>query len=68
MIQSLVHSIELDSDRMMVLDVFRVKRNAIDYTGEEVDEASVEECVAAADDLLDRLMNWLTENRPDLLA
>ena len=53
---------------MIVLDVFRVKRNAIDYTGEEVDEASVEECVAAADDLLDRLMNWLTENRPDLLA
>jgi hypothetical protein len=68
MIQSLTHSIRLDNNRMVVLDTFRVKRNAIDYTGEDVDEASVEACTAGADDLIQCLQTWLSENRPDLLA
>jgi hypothetical protein len=34
MIQSLVHSVGVDNDQMTLLDTFRVKRNAIDYTGE----------------------------------
>jgi hypothetical protein len=67
MIQSLTHSIELDNNRMVVLDTFRAKRNAIDYTGEDVDESSVEACIAAAEDLIQRLHIWLSENRPDLL-
>ena len=66
-IQSLTQSIGIDSDRMVVLDTFRVKRNAIDYTGEDVDEDSVQACIAAADDLNQCLQKWLTENRPDLL-
>ncbi len=68
MIQSLTHSIGLDNDHMVVLDTFRVKRNAIDYTGEDVDEASVEACIAAADDLIHCLQIWLSENRSDLLT
>lgn len=68
MIQSLTHSVALDDDRMLLLDSFRVKRNAIDYTGEEVDETSAEECTGAAEDLLVFLTTWLTENRPDLFA
>ena len=32
LIQSLVHTIELNRDEMLLLDTFRVKRNAIDYT------------------------------------
>jgi hypothetical protein len=67
MIQSLHHSVGLDNDRMLVLDTFRVKRNAIDYTGEDVDAASVESCTEAADHLLQHLNQWLAENRPDLL-
>ena len=67
MIQSLTHSVGLDNDRMLVLDTFRVKRNAIDYTGEDVDAASVESCTEAADHLLQHLNQWLAENRPDLL-
>jgi len=31
MIQSLVHSIKLDRDQVLLLHTFRVKRNAIDY-------------------------------------
>ena len=48
MIQSLVHTIGLDRDEMLLFDTFRVKRNAIDYTGESVDAASVDECIGAA--------------------
>jgi hypothetical protein len=67
MIQTLTHSVGLDNDRMLVLDTFRAKRNAIDYTGEDVDANSVESCTEAADHLLQHLNKWLAENRPDLL-
>jgi len=67
MIQSLVHSVELDRDQMLLLDAFRVKRNAIDYTGDDVDEASVEECIGAADNLLCHMITWLTTNVPALM-
>jgi uncharacterized protein (UPF0332 family) len=67
MIQSLIHSVGLDNDRMLVLDTFRVKRNAIDYTGEDVDVTSVESCIEAAEHLLQHLNQWLSENRPDLV-
>ena len=66
MIQSLVHTIKLDRDEMLLLDTFRVKRNAIDYTGEDVDEVSVNECVEAADRLLEHISEWLADNRPEL--
>jgi len=66
MIQSLVHSIGVDRDRMLLLDTFRVKRNAIDYTGDDVDEASVDECVAAAGNLLCHVTQWLANFKPEL--
>lgn len=66
MIQSLVHTVELDRDQMSLLDTFRVKRNAIDYTGDNVDEASVDECIGAAEDLLSCVMAWLARNKPEL--
>ena len=66
MIQSLVHSVELNRDQMLLLDTFRVKRNAIDYTGDDADEASVDECIRAADSLSDHVAKWLANNRPEL--
>jgi len=66
MIQSLVHSVGLDKDPMLLLNTFRVKRNAIDYTGDDVDEASVDECIEAADSLLRHVVQWLAENKPEL--
>ena len=68
MIQSLVHSVGLDPDRMRVLDTFRVKRNAANYSGEDMDIASVEACIAAGEDLLQHIRGWLTDNRPDLVS
>lgn len=66
LIQSLVHTIELDRDDVTLLDTFRVKRNAIDYTGEDVDEASVDECIASADRLFLRVSEWLATNKVEL--
>ena len=66
MIQSLVHSIGLNKDQMLLLNTFRVKRNAIDYTGDDVDIASVDECIEAADNLLRHVARWLNENKPEL--
>jgi hypothetical protein len=68
MIQSLVHSIGLESGKARVLDTFRVKRNAIDYTGEDVDTASVAACIEAADELLVAVRAWLASFRPELLV
>ena len=55
-------SIGLDRDQVLLLDTFRVKRNAVDYTGDDVDEASVDECIEAADRLLRHATQWLTNN------
>lgn len=66
MIQSLVHTVELNRDDMLLLNTFRVKRNAIDYTGEHVDEYSVSECIGAADRLMTKVSEWLTDYKPEL--
>lgn len=68
MIQSLVHAVGLDRDRMVLLDTLRVKRNAIDYTGEDVDEASVDECIEAASALQEHVRQWLAGDKPELSA
>jgi len=66
MIQSLVHSIGLDQDHMLLLNTFRIKRNAIDYTGDDVDEASVDECIEAAENLLRHVTQRLTNSKSEL--
>jgi hypothetical protein len=67
MIQSLVHSVGLDPDQVRLLDTFRVKRNSINYTGEDMDIASVEACIAAGEELLQHIRAWLAENHPELV-
>ena len=66
MIQFLVHSIGLNRDQMLLLDTFRVKRNAIDYTGDDVDVASVDECIEAANNLLHHVTQWISNSKPEL--
>ena len=65
-IQSLVHTVGLHRDQMLLLEAFRVKRNAIDYTGDIVDEVSVARCIGAADDLLGDVTEWFARNKPEL--
>ncbi len=66
MIQSLPLTIGLSKDRMLVLDAMRRKRNAADYLGSYVDEASVDVCIEQAQLLLSDLERWLAENRLEL--
>jgi hypothetical protein len=66
MIQTLSKSIGLPQDQVRVLDAFRNKRNALDYQGREVDDASVAACIKAAGKLRDVVLDWLHDNRPDL--
>ena len=68
MIQSLVHSVGLSNDQMLLLNSFRGRRNAIDYTGEDVDEGSVENCIDASEQLMKHVCDWLVKNRPDLIS
>ena len=66
MIQSLVHTVGLDNDHMRVLDTFRVKRHAINYSGEDMDIASVEACIEAGDHLMSHVRDWLIIHKPEL--
>lgn len=66
-IQTLSKTIGLDSDRIAVLERLRHKRNIIDYTGEVMDEASLDVCIREAWRLFDDVYRWLVENRRDLV-
>ena len=51
-IQTLTLTLGIDARRMAVLDTLRRKRNLVDYTGTDVDDASVAACIEAAEKLL----------------
>lgn len=51
-IQALTLTLGIDARRIAVLDTLRRKRNLTDYTGADIDEASVAACVEAAEKLL----------------
>lgn len=51
-IQALTLTLGIDARRVAVLDALRRKRNLADYTGEDIDEASVVACIEAATRLL----------------
>ena len=65
-VQSLTKTIGLTGERVVVLDTLRHKRNLSDYTGKEIDHASVEACIAEAENLLKDVEAWLKKHRPDL--
>ena len=60
-IQALVPAIGLDTGEIRLLDTFRIKRNAVDYTGDLVDDQSVEECIRAAERLQHAVRDWLNK-------
>lgn len=64
LIQVLPLTIGLPVVRATVLDVLRRKRNVADYTGDDVDESSVEHCIAEAEQLLADIRAWLAAHRP----
>jgi hypothetical protein len=51
-VQTLTLTLGIDARRMAVLDTLRRKRNLADYTGADIDDASVAACIEAAEKLL----------------
>lgn len=59
LIQSLVKTIGIEKDRMIVLDALRKQRNVTDYSGDLVEDAAVKECLEQAQDLIVLTIAWL---------
>jgi len=51
-IQALPITLGVEERQVAVLDALRRKRNLVDYTGEDIDDASVAACIEAAQGLL----------------
>jgi hypothetical protein len=51
-IQTFTLTLGIEAARIVVLDTLRRKRNLADYTGEDIDDASVGACIAEAERLL----------------
>ena len=67
-IQSLPLTIGLEPARMTVLDTLRRQRNIADYTGDDVDESTVEHCITEAQRLLADVLIWIKKSHPTLDA
>lgn len=66
-IQSLPLTIGLSSERMILLDAMRKKRNLNDYSGDGVSEEEADSCVRSAEALLSDVMVWLKRNHAEFL-
>ena len=66
-VQSLNLTIGLAPRRIIVLDALRRKRNVSDYSGADIDDSSVENCIEEARLLLKDVIEWRKKNRPELV-
>jgi hypothetical protein len=67
-VQTLPLTIGLAQARVTVLDTLRRKRNLSDYTGEDIDDSSVEHCITEAMQLLRDVTAWLKAHHPKLIG
>lgn len=65
-IQSLPKTMGLPGARIVVLDALRNKRNLSDYSGRDIDRASLATCIAEAARLLVEVGTWLAKAHPEL--
>lgn len=59
MLQSLVKTVGISTDRLIVLDALRKQRNITDYSGDLVTAAAVAECLLQAKELQQIVGQWL---------
>lgn len=68
-IQALGFTLGVDEEVVRTLDAFRKKRNIADYERAGlVTDTEAEELVRLASQLRDQFMDWLRDNRADLLS
>jgi hypothetical protein len=66
-IQTLSLTISLAPEKVRLLDAMRKLRNLSDYSGDLVPDAAVSECLASAKGLMANVVDWLAENKPELV-
>ena len=66
-VQSVPLTIDADPTRVAVLDALRRTRNVSDYSGDDVDDSTVANCIAEATQLLDDVKSWRIAKRPELI-
>jgi len=66
-IQSLPPTIGISPERVIVLDTLRRQRNVADYTGDDVDESTAQQCISEAERLIEDVASWRKSRRPDLV-
>jgi hypothetical protein len=66
-IQCLPKSMGLESDKVIVLDALRKKRNLSDYEGDPVSESVLRTCLDEATYLLTFTQTWLHQHHPRLV-
>jgi len=62
-IQTLALTLGVEGPRVTVLDTLRRKRNLADYTGEDIDDASVTACIEQAERLLQEARARIVKGR-----
>lgn len=66
-VQSVPLTIGVQAKRVAVLDALRRKRNVADYTGDDIDDSTAENCIDEAKRLIEDVLAWRKTNRPVLL-
>jgi len=67
MIQRLIKTIGLPSEKMIELDALRKQRNVADYSGDLVTDSTMQHCLYWAGELSTLLDRYLQEQHPELL-
>ena len=67
MIQSLAKTMNIERDKIVILDTMRKQRNVADYSGDVIPESTAKECIEQAESLIQKVNEWLSDNHPGLL-
>lgn len=65
-IQALAHTFGVDRAVLIRLDALRKQRNLVEYSGDLIPEAALDEVVRQAESLHAAALVWLQKNRPEL--
>ena len=66
-VQSVPLTIDADPKRVSVLDALRRQRNVNDYTGDGVDDSTVDNCISEAAQLIADVKAWRKAHKPELI-
>jgi HEPN domain-containing protein len=66
-IQTLLKTIGLDTETMILLNALRKQRNMSDYAGDSISDGTLAECIAQAEGVYNMVLEWIKTHRGDLI-